>query len=198
MSIRDKDNQPPTPDAIRATKLAEETSHHLDDNRYEIGIPWKMNYSRFTSNFEEAKWTEVPVEDRLQGVEIGHGKNLPTQKTLGVTWNAETDTFNFEGKLPRNSHLQRFKLQRISIRPSSIFSSFTMQARLLVQDIWAAGVVWDDVLPAKLETKWNDWLSELTEIPTICFQRCLRLSHPAVIQLHVFLDAFSAEYAAAA
>ena len=144
---------------------------------------------------------EVPVEDRAQGVEIGDGKNLPTQKTLGVTWNAETDTFNFEVKLPTNSPpTKRNVLSCIAslFDPLQFLAPFTMRARLLMQEIWAAGVDWDDVLPTKLENKWNDWLSELQEIQTISFPRCLRLSHPTDIQLHVFSDASSAAYAAAA
>ncbi|XP_028393184.1 uncharacterized protein LOC114517595 [Dendronephthya gigantea] len=67
-----------------------------------------------------------------------------------------------------------------------------------MQEIWAAGVDWDDVLPAKLLVKWNLWISELQEIPKISFPRCLRLERPTDIQLHVFSDASKVAYAAAA
>lgn len=161
------------------------------------------------AGFKLRKWlsnepsvvAEVPIEDRAQGVEIGDGENLPTQKTLGVTWNAETDTFNFQVKLPTNSPpTKRNVLSCIAslFDPLQFLSPFTVRARLLMQEMCAAGVDWDDVLPEKLETKWNNWLSELLKIQTISFPRCLRLSQPTDIQLHVFSDASRAAYAAVA
>ena len=190
-------------------------SETIDNSMYVVDVPVKEasslrnDLSDILSNagFKLRKWlsnepsviVEVPVEDRAQGVEISDGENLPTQKTLGVKWNAETDTFNFEVKLPTNSPpTKRNVLSCIAslFDPLQFLSPFTMRARLLMQEIWAAGVDWDDVLPTKLENKWNDWLSELQEIPTISFPRCLRLSHPTDIQLHVFSDASSAVYGA--
>ena len=118
-----------------------------------------------------------------------------------MTWNAETDTFTFQVKLPTNSPpTKRNVLSCIAslFDPLQFLSPFTMRARLLMQEIWAAGVDWDDVLPAKLVAKWDAWLSELQKIPRISFPRCLRLGHPTDIQLHVFSDASRAAYAAAA
>ncbi|XP_028398829.1 uncharacterized protein LOC114522358 [Dendronephthya gigantea] len=161
------------------------------------------------AGFKSRKWlsnepsvlAEVSVEDRAQSVEIRDGENLPTQKTLGVSWNAETDTFIFQVNLPTNSSpTKRNVLSCIAslFDPLQFLSPFTVRARLLMQEIWAAGVDWDDVLPAKLLVKWNLWISELQEIPKISFPRCLRLERPTDIQLHVFSDASKVAYAAAA
>ena len=183
-------------DSFETVKEACSLRHDLSDVLSDAGFKLR----KWLSN-EPSVIAEVPVEDWAQGVEIGDGKNLPTQKTLGVTWNAETDTFNFEVKLPTNSPpTKRNILSCIAslFDPLQFLSPFTMRARILMQEIWAAGVDWDDVLPTKLENKWNDWLSELQEIPTISFPRCLRLSHPTDIQLHVFSDASSAASSAAA
>ena len=76
---------------------------------------------------------------------------------------------------------------------SVVYSFFTVQ-----KEMWAAGVDWDDFLPEKLETKWNNWLSKLHKIQAISFPRCLRLSQPTDIQLDVFSDASRAAYAAVA
>ena len=183
-------------DSCETVKEACSLRNDLSDVQSDAGFKLR----KWLSN-EPSVIVEVPVEDRAQGVEISDGENLPTQKTLGVKWNAETDTFNFEVKLPTNSPpTKRNVLSCIAslFDPLQFLSPFTMRARLLMQEIWAAGVDWDDVLPTKLENKWNDWLSELQEISTISFPRCLRLSHPTDIQLHVFSDASSAAYAAAA
>ncbi len=66
MGIREEDTQPLTPDEVRATKLAEETLRHLQDDRHEIGIPWKVNEPRFTSNYEQAISRLVSLERSLR------------------------------------------------------------------------------------------------------------------------------------
>ncbi len=79
------------------------------------------------AGFKLRKWlsnepsviAEVPIEDRAQGVEIGDEENVPTQKTLGVTWNAETDKFTFQVKLPTASPPKRNVLSCIA----SLFDS---------------------------------------------------------------------------
>ncbi|XP_028393185.1 uncharacterized protein LOC114517596 [Dendronephthya gigantea] len=72
MGIRDEDSKPLTPDEARATKSAEETLHHLQDNRYEIGIPWRVNEPRFTNNYEQALSRLVSLERSLRkkGAEV--------------------------------------------------------------------------------------------------------------------------------
>ena len=109
---------------------------------------------------------DVRIEDRAQGVEIGDGMNLPTQKTLTLTWNAKTDTFTFQVEPPTDcTPTKRNVLSCISslFDPLQFLSPFTMRAKLLIQEILAAGLDLDDVLPVELETKWKAWVSELQD-----------------------------------
>ena len=80
MGIREEDSQPLTPDEVRATKLAEETLHH----RYEIGIPWKVNEPRFTSNYKQAISRLVSLERSLRkkGVEVSTSYNSIIEEYL--------------------------------------------------------------------------------------------------------------------
>ena len=60
------------------------------------------------AGFKLRKWlsnetsviADVPIEDRVSGVEISEGKDLQTQKTLGVTWNAERTRLPFKFSRP--------------------------------------------------------------------------------------------------
>jgi hypothetical protein len=137
----------------------------------------------------------------VSGVEIAERKYLPTQKTLGVTWNAETDTFTFQVQPPTNSmSTKRSVLSCIAslFDPLQFLSPFTIRAELLMQEIWAAGLEWDDVLPAELDSKWKTWISEFQELPNVTIPLCLRNALPTNIQLHMFSDASKAAYAAVA
>ena len=64
---------------------------------------YRTRVSNYESGFQTSVIADVPIEDRVSGVEIAERKYLPTQKTLGVTWNAETDTFTFQVQPPTNS-----------------------------------------------------------------------------------------------
>lgn len=150
------------------------------------------------AGFQLKKWLsnevsvieDVPLEDRLPGVEIGEAKNLPTLKTLGVMWNADADTFTFHVEPPQKSEAstKRNVLSCIAslFDPLQFLSPFTIRGKLLMQEIWAAGLDWDDFLPANLESKWKEWIDELPELSTVCIPRCLRIANPTNIQLHIF------------
>ena len=88
---------------------------------------------------------DVPFEDRLPGLEINSG-NLPVMKTLGVSWQANWDVFTFQVTPPPLSELptKRNVLSSIAklFDPIQILSPFTIRAKILLQNIWAAGIEW--------------------------------------------------------
>lgn len=47
-------------------------------------------------------------------------------------------------------------------------------AKILMQEIWRAGIEWDDVLPDNLMTKLEKWVSELLDLSNIVIPLCLR------------------------
>ena len=51
--------------------------HHLQDNRYEIGIPWKVNEPKFTSNYKRAVSRLESLERSLRkkGIKISMSYN---------------------------------------------------------------------------------------------------------------------------
>lgn len=159
-----------------------------------------FDLKKWVSN-EVAVIEDIPIEDRLPGLEIRDG-NLPTLKTLGVLWEATNDTFTFQTQEPSSSEVptKRSVLSAIAklFDPLQLLSPFTMRARVLMQEIWAAGLEWDDVLPDDLRAKWNAWKSELKDLSAFSVPRCLRLSSPVESQLHTFSDASKDAYAAVA
>ena len=51
-----------------------------------------------------------------------------------------------------------------------------------------AGLDWDDVLLDNLTTKWMSWVLELPYLSHVAIPRCLRLTNPEKIDLHLFTD----------
>ena len=143
----------------------------------------------------------IPEEDRLPSLEINE-QETPSTKTLGVSWNAKADIFTFLVKRrdPNEVPTKRNVISTIAALydPLQFLSPFVMRAKVLLQEIWTAGITWDDVLPDELRRKWEQWLSELSQLSNVAVPRCLRRANPNQTQLHLFSDASNAAYAAVA
>ena len=141
---------------------------------------------------------DIPVEDRLPGLQIDDG-HLPTLKTLGVSWQADGDVFTFRVQTPSSPEVptKRHMLRSIAqlFDPLQFLAPFTLEAKILMQRIWAAGLEWDEPLPDCLVTEWNTWTAELSDLSQFDIPRCFRLSAPINLQLHSFSDASKDAYA---
>ncbi len=142
---------------------------------------------------------DVPVEDRLPGLELRDG-NLPTLKTLGVLWDALEDIFKFHVNSPSLTEppTKRQVLSSIAklFDPLQFLAPFTIRAKFLLQKTWAVGIGWEDVLPDDLRKEWNDWVKELSSLSGFEVPRPLRLPAPTITWLHTFSDASKDAYAA--
>ena len=138
------------------------------------------------TGFKLRKWSSnIPVviedirnEDRLHTLELDEDK-VPKTKTLGVIWEAKRDVFTFRVQQPlvHNRPLtKRSVLSAIAslFDPLQFFAPFTVRAKVLMQEIWMAGVDWDDELPENLKAKWEEWVSELPQLSNIVVPHCLR------------------------
>ena len=108
MGIRDENTQPLTPDEARATKLLEGTLQ-LQDDRFEIGIFWKVNESNFTSNYN-------PAFSRLQNLERSLGRK---GNDISFSYNSIIEEYAKKGyvrKVPHTSEDQWFLLHFPVIR----------------------------------------------------------------------------------
>ena len=81
--------------------------------------------------------------------------------------------------------------------PLGFLSSYVVRARILLQEMWAAGVEWDDPLGSDLQSKVDNWFHELGGLPALCIPRCLE-AMPDVksTSLHTFVDASEEAYGA--
>lgn len=76
----------------------------------------------------------------------------------------------------------------------------TLKGRILMRDVWESGILWDDVIKGDLVKKWQEWLKSLKSIEEVHIPRCysIHLASAEKIELHIFCDASSKAYSAAA
>ena len=144
----------------------------------------------------------IPVERRASEVHIA-SDGLPMVKTLGVTWLPEEDVFTFIANPPEKDFplTKRNFLKKIAklFDPVGFLAPFLIRAKILLQEMWAAGMDWDDLFLGDLASKARKWFKELEDLHTIKVARCLRLGQEEEMlsqTLHTFVDASQDAYGA--
>ena len=177
-----------------------ESAQHLQRQLSDMLAIAGFNLRKWSSN-EAAVIENIPVGDRLPAIEINNGE-LAKTKTLGVTWEAARDVFLFQTKQPDMSvnPTKRNVLSAIAALydPLQFLAPFVIRAKIIMQEIWTAGLDWDDVLPSNLSTKWENWVSELQSLSCVAIPRCLRLPNPKTVDVHLFSDASKDAYVSVA
>ena len=145
---------------------------------------------------------EIPPVDRASEIDLKEGF-LPSIKTLGVLWQAAEDVFTFKVRPPDDyfSFTKRNFLSKVAtlFDPLGFLAPFIVRAKVLLQDLWTAGLDWDDPFGEPLVCRSRKWFEELTELHQIQVPRCLQLhTKEATIStsLQTFVDASQDAYGA--
>ena len=80
-----------------------------------------------------------------------------------------------------------------------LLAAMTIRGKILMQDLWRAGVNWYSAIPENLKPKWETWLADLQRATEIQIPRCYTLDIGEVrsVELHIFCDASEQKFAAA-
>ncbi|XP_065197638.1 uncharacterized protein LOC135829160 [Sycon ciliatum] len=147
----------------------------------------------------------LPSDLRSPRIVNVHSHDLPIEKTLGLRWDPAKDTLGFSCGTkpdPKAPVTKRSVLRHTMsvFDPLGLVSCHSIIAHMLLQDVWRAGIGWDDELPASLALRWTDWAAELDQVATVEVPRCYTplIAVATDIQLHVFADASEKAYGAAA
>ncbi|XP_043475015.1 uncharacterized protein LOC122506767 [Leptopilina heterotoma] len=155
----------------------------------------------WTSNSEEVLNSLDPSVIAPKGTSLVlTGENYT--RVLGVRWSPETDSFLFvidfpridkelfEGaKPPTKRKVLKFLMSLFD--PLGLLAIWTIQAKMIMQDILRFGPGWDEELPDDLKEKWFSWLKDIRDAQSLRIPRCYSgdLDRVRDIQLHIFADA---------
>ena len=200
---------PKAADTVNNSMYVDDVLDSLETPQEAIELRRQLSEMLNAAHFHLRKWSsndrsvleDVPTEDRQPDIEIREdGRPTGKLKTLGVTWRSENDVFTFNVQPPvhKESATKREVLSSIStlFDPLQLLSPFTIRAKILMQDLWSAGLDWDDTLSKSLFDRWQHWADELQRLSTFEIPRCLRKPSPDENELHMFSDASKEAYAA--
>ena len=171
---------------------------------HELVDLWKkagMKARKWISNSAEVLKV-IPSEECVKSLNLDAGV-MPMVKTLGVSWKSDTDCFTFEINPPDENFVvtKRSFLSKTAtlFDPLGFVTPFTIRARILLQEMWSAGIQWDQEVPEQLVDIASQWFKELPELSGIIVPRALQLPETVKsTQLHVFVDASEIAYGAIA
>jgi len=120
----------------------------------------------------------IPVEKRAKEFRLEEESEIAV-KTLGLKWLASSDCFTFDAlsKLPTKITKRTFlsTLSRI-FDPLGFLAAFVIRAKAITQNMWLAGVGWDDILAPEINKEAQDWISEIPYLKDVKIDRCLMKS----------------------
>lgn len=123
-----------------------------------------------------------------------------TIKTLGVQWNPTSDHFGF--KVSCNEYDEEVTKRRLLSAiakiydPLALLAPITITAKLFMQQLWLAGIDWDDVVPEEIRLQWCKFREQLTSIENIQVARWVGTQPGDMCEIHGFSDASKDAYAA--
>ncbi|XP_055326358.1 uncharacterized protein LOC129580173, partial [Sitodiplosis mosellana] len=158
--------------------------------------------------FHLRKWKSSHGEI-LQEVTHDHKEQImdieSTIKTLGISWNPNSDEFVFkpaQRQLAAINWTKRNVLSEIAklFDPIGWMASVVIKAKLVMQDIWREGesIGWDSPLTPKILEQWEPIAKQLSTPIPITIPRWIGLSNEMdAVEIHGFADASKIAYAAA-
>ncbi|XP_037806221.1 uncharacterized protein LOC119600196 [Lucilia sericata] len=142
---------------------------------------------------------DIPSDD-LYDSDLLRFHETSSMKTLGIKWNALTDTFSYSCfPIP---HAEQITKRKILSSIASIFdpagwiTPIVIRAKMLMQELWLEGLQWDDEVNPEILNKWNKLLTDLSHIDSINIPRWLQYNIADVVQIHGFSDASKGAYCA--
>lgn len=118
----------------------------------------------------------------------------PIQRSLGLSWNLENDTFTFRVSSSDKPFTRRGVLATVNslFDPLGLVAPITIQGKLLLRQLTSTTVDWDAPLSPEKEAEWNAWrgsLQDLMRFETPRAYTAVSLSKAVKKEIHVFADA---------
>ncbi|XP_063991170.1 uncharacterized protein LOC135169801 [Diachasmimorpha longicaudata] len=155
-----------------------------------------LNMRQWASN-DKAVLREIPSEHINHHLQLDNDKTI---KTLGISWNSDTDSIKYQTKpITLNNTITKRKISSIVASifdPLGLLGPVILKAKNIIQQLRSAKVDWDESIPLRIQTLWIDLCTALPLINDLQLDRKVIIKNAQQIQLHGFCDASDTGYGA--
>ena len=154
------------------------------------GLVWL----KFMSNSKEVL-QQIPPEARTKGfmnIDIDED-SLPIERTLGIQWCVELDTFQFRIVLNEKPFTRRGLLSTLSsvYDPLGFIAPFILKGKQILQEMCMNQLDWDSPIPGSLQPWWWQWIAEGKNLDSVVIKRWLKptdFDEVVTAEIHHFSD----------
>ncbi|XP_060574183.1 uncharacterized protein LOC132731902 [Ruditapes philippinarum] len=154
-----------------------------------------LHLHKFQSSSKDVL-NHIPVDDRsscLRDVDLLRD-DLPVERTLGIQWCVESDTFQFRITLKDNPFSRRGVLSTLSsvYDPLGFLAPVILIGKQLLQQMCRNNTDWDSPLSDDFKPLWERWRHDILQLHSLQVPRCIKPADFGSIvrsELHNFSDA---------
>lgn len=121
-------------------------------------------------------------------------------KVLGIKWNPDEDAFQFEVLTSIQVPITKRAILSLIAKiydPLGWLTPVVVIAKIFLQQLWLSQCNWDDVIPAELLKRWQNYYLELPVIRNFLMSRWSgHGTDTLLIEIHGFADASTSAYGA--
>ena len=182
------------PSVAAATSMQFEVTKLVSQGGFRL-TKWMSNDSRVVEHIE--------VSERVHPVIDPEKTGKDQQRALGCAWSPSEDVLGIHSQVNVRSVTKRGMLQGMAsiFDPLGMVSPFTLQAKIIIQRLWALKYPWDQQLSGNELDECKLWIAEAGHLQDISVSRYFTGagSHEmARRELHIFCDASENAFAAVA
>lgn len=155
----------------------------------------QFDLRKFYSNNNQA--LKYVTETHSSATILKFGENENT-KTLGLTWCPVKDNLMYSISDVRKEKkiTKRIILSTIAqiFDPLGLLGPCTVNAKIIMQQLWLEKLTWDESLPAHIHAAWSQFRDELPLLNHLKINRLVLCQNAKRIELHGFSDASEKAY----
>ena len=202
-AIKHSDHLPLLAESVLESTYMDDTMDSVPDDDTGRELYKQLTTLWKSCNMHAHKWLSnsckvlegIPEEDCASKIRI-YEEELPSTKTLGMVWLADKDLLSYRNiKIDKDLTCTKrnfLKILASVFDPLGLVSPYIIQAKILMQSLWEAGLDWDTKIESDLEQEINTWIDQLKDLERISVPRSICLSQEEKerdVELHGFSDA---------
>ncbi|XP_076660868.1 uncharacterized protein LOC143364357 [Halictus rubicundus] len=189
--------------AVREHSYVDDILTGADDLQRALEIRRQLTDLLSSAGFQLDKWASNVPELRAACVEEKVFQDKEVHGALGLCWDVRGDTLAVRGPLFSDAAASKWTKRTVLSEIARLFDPLgwlapvIVRAKTILQDLWLAGVSWDEPLDASMAARWSQLRIEISSLTVVTVPRWVGFS-PCMsdVELHGFSDASERAYVA--